>query len=201
MLDDQGAPTKPAVAGELVLRSRYLASGDWRDGRLVADRLPPDPADPSLRIFRTGDLVKLSRDGAFIPMGRKDRQIKIRGQRVEPTEIEAALRAWREVRDAVVLPQHDGTELRLLAFVVPRAGSLDADGSDALVAALRRRLQATLPGAMQPARITVLESLPLLRGGKVDAQALLARDVLAVGHQTGLGRWARRWRRYRPGAR
>ncbi len=169
IVDDSGRRCRTGEAGELLIRSRYNALGEWRDGRLVPGALEPDPHDGRLRIFRTGDIARCHADGIFVVLGRADRMLKVNGQRLEPAEIEAVLRRSAAVRQAEALVyQHRGAP-RLIAFVVPRG----APAPD-LVARLRAELRAALPDFMMPARICLLASVPALASGKVDTQALLA---------------------------
>ncbi|HYM32689.1 MAG TPA: AMP-binding protein [Candidatus Cybelea sp.] len=154
--------------GELVLRSRYVALGEWEHGRLASGRVLPDPIDVKRRILRTGDVVRLRPDGLLQVLGRVDRQVKINGQRVEPAEIENAVRRVSGVANAAVAVRRNGEETNLLAFVV--ASNLD---DSALLDRIRRAIRVSLPNYMQPARVLLVEELPLLPGGKVDHQALL----------------------------
>lgn len=170
ILDDNGAPTPAGQTGELWIRSRYTAIGEWEDGACVPSRLPPD-GDQGARRYAMGDLVRLREDGVFVVVGRKDRQIKLDGYRVEPVEIEAILRAESEVLDATVLPLSVGGTKQLVAFVA--AGISPSIG---LAAHLRSVLDARLPPAMRPRRLHVLEALPLLSGNKIDVEALMRMD-------------------------
>jgi amino acid adenylation domain-containing protein len=171
VLDEDDRPVGFEETGELVTRSRFTALGEWRGGHVVPGRFTRDPSDPSLRILRTGDLVRVRRDGVIVVVGRKDRQVKIRGMRVEPYEIESALRRSPAVLDAAVVARHDGEDATLVAFVVLRS-----DEGERAIEALRTHLRASLPAYMQPARIIPLAALPLLPGHKVDTDALLALD-------------------------
>lgn len=169
ILDDEGRSCAPGEAGELVIRSRYNALGEWVGGRLVPGRLEPDPSDPTCRIYRTGDIARCHADGVFVVLGRKDRMMKVNGQRFEPAEIEAVLRRSPGVKRAeVVVSSLDGPA-RPLAFVVPADGA-----APRLTGALREALRASLPSFMMPLRIVLVSAVPLLPGGKVDAAALLA---------------------------
>ncbi|MEJ0020128.1 MAG: AMP-binding protein [Acetobacteraceae bacterium] len=170
VVDDEGKPCPPGVPGELVVRSRYNALGEWRDGRCEPGRLIPDPADPGQRIYFTGDLARQASDGAYVVLGRKDRQLNINGQRVEPMEIEAVIREAPGVQDAVVLARTVDKATILMAFVTARPG-IGAGVADTV----RQALQHRLPGHMVPARIDVMCELPRLPGGKVDMVTLLAR--------------------------
>jgi amino acid adenylation domain-containing protein len=175
---DDGLPVAPGEAGELIVRSRYLALGQWQDGRLQAGAFLPDPNDPSMRILRTGDLVKLRADGLWELIGRKDRQIKIRGQRIDPGEVEAALRSCADVSDAAMIARRDGEEVVAVAYVVPRA-TADAGLADAL----KSVLDARVPRHMHPADIRLLDAIPQLRSFKPDILALEKLDKGALAQQ------------------
>ena len=130
-----------------------------------------DPDDQSTRLYRTGDVGRLSADGCLQHLGRKDFQVKIRGQRVEVAEIEMALLALDTVKETVVVAQHDTPDApRLIAYVVPY--HLAAPESHAL----RHALRSTLPDYMIPSAFVMLDRLPLTPTGKVDRQALPAPD-------------------------
>jgi acyl-coenzyme A synthetase/AMP-(fatty) acid ligase len=167
ILNEDGRPVEFGAIGELMLRSRYIALGEWQGGRLVPGRMTPAPGRPGWRIFRTGDLVRLQADGMLRVVGRADRQIKINGIRIEPAEIEAVLRAEPGITDAVVVVCAEATSVTLHGFVVSTAA--DHPG---LIAALRKRMAAALSGVMRPSRLTVLDRLPALPSGKVDIVAL-----------------------------
>ena len=165
LLDEAGAPTPAGSPGEMVLRGRHIALGEWQRGRLVPGRMTPGPDNPGQRIFRTGDIMRFEPSGLLRFVGRADRQIKVNGVRIEPAEIEAVLRRTEGVTDAAVVADETG---RLVAFVV-------AAHTGTLRATLAGHLRASLPAALRPARITVLPALPLLPSGKPDLQALQAR--------------------------
>src|SRR5581483_2613828 len=122
-----------------------------------------------LAIHHTGDLAVLAPDGLFTVIGRRDRQVKIRGNRVEPAEIEEALRNLREVKEAAVVARPREADPELVAFIVP---------AEPPTAELREKIacemHTALPAHMVPGRFVFRTSLPLLPGGKVDTQALLA---------------------------
>ena len=170
IVDEDGASVAPGEAGELVVRSPYVALGRWVDGRCASDSFPADPNDPSCRILRTGDLVRLRSDGLIDLIGRKDRQIKIRGQRAEPGELEAALRRQSGVRDAAVFPRRIGKNWWLIAYVVPEELSGD------LAATLKNNLRLVLPAALQPQRIHLIGEIPRLASAKLDVKALQTLD-------------------------
>lgn len=171
LLDEHGTALPPAAiaageAGELVLRSPWAASGEWQAGRCVPGRFLADPADPSLTIVRTGDLVRLRPDGLLHFAGRGDRMVKIHGQRVEPAEIEAALRKLPAIQEASVLATRAAEQAQLVAFVQGRGALPDVAET---LAALRQKL----PSYMVPARLVALEEFPRLPNGKLDLIALL----------------------------
>jgi amino acid adenylation domain-containing protein len=169
VVDDDGRAVAPGETGELVVRSRYLAAGHWQDGRLQPGPFLRDPDDPSLRILRTGDMVKLRGDGLWELIGRKDRQVKIRGLRIDVGEVEAALRSCEDVADVAVIARRQGEEVSALtAFVAPR----DPD----LLPALKRALHERVPQYMHPADIRLLDAIPQLPGFKPDIVTLEKLD-------------------------
>jgi acyl-coenzyme A synthetase/AMP-(fatty) acid ligase len=168
IVDEDGRPCPPGEVGELWMRTRYAALGEWQDGRVVPGRIEPDPIDPSLRVFRTGDLARLTPDGAIVVLGRKDRMLKVNGMRVELAEVEAALRRSPEVAQAAVVARQSGGRVLLAGFVVP------ADTAQpGIETRLREALVQHLPAHMRPARIVAIGTMPLLPGGKRDEGALL----------------------------
>ena len=157
------------VAGELYLGGVGLGRGYHGRPGLTAERFVADPFDADgARLYRTGDLVRWNAQGQLEYLGRLDHQVKIRGQRIELGEVEAALLAQADVHEAVVVARAAlaGPGLRLVAYISPRPGR-EVD-----VAALREALAATLPDAMRPSAIVELETLPLSANGKVDRRAL-----------------------------
>jgi acyl-coenzyme A synthetase/AMP-(fatty) acid ligase len=169
IVDETGAPCARGEIGELLVCSRYNALGEFIDGRLVAGRLEPDPLDAMRRIYRSGDLARCDRDGIFVVVGRRDRMAKINGQRVEPAEIENVLRRHPAVDNAEVLTHTRANGTALMAFVVAMAGR-----ATGLESTLRAELRRLLPGYMVPARVVLVDAMPLLPGGKIDVQALRA---------------------------
>jgi acyl-coenzyme A synthetase/AMP-(fatty) acid ligase/thioesterase domain-containing protein len=168
-IEDDGATDG---AGELVVRSRYLALGYWQGGHLHAGPFQTDPADPAVRILHTGDRIRLRPDGLVEMTGRTDGQIKMRGVRVDLAEVEAALRSCAEVADAAVIPRRQNEDVvALVAYVVPRGAPSVTFEND-----LRTGLVKRLPRRMCPAQFRVVEALPRLRGFKTDYQALALLD-------------------------
>ena len=171
IIDDSRDVCPPGVAGELILRSYHSALGEWEGGRLVPGRLQPDPADPRYRIYHTGDIARYREDGVFVALGRKDRMLKINGQRVEPAEIETVLGRMPEVAEAVGIARQSDTRTTLVAFVIPATNQASPP------AQLREQLRSLLPASMIPARIRMVTAVPLLPGGKRDEAALMALDA------------------------
>lgn len=181
LLGDDEEQVAAGEAGELVVRSRYLALGYWQDGKLEPGPFLPDPEDPRARIMRTGDLIRLRADGLAEMLGRKDRQIKIRGLRVDLGQIEAALRDCGSVADAAVIARRqDGEVGALIAFVVPR------DPEDArLVDGVREALAARLPRHMRPAHIRRIDAIPRLPSFKSDLKTLEEIDRREATEEEG----------------
>jgi acyl carrier protein len=173
VIDENGAPTPAGEVGELLVRSRYVALGTWTDGPREATNIQSDPGDQSLRILHTGDLVRRRPDGLYDRIGRKDRQVKIRGTRVELDGVEAAIRRHDCVRDVAVLARLDGESnaARLVAYVQLD----DAAGAElSAVAAMMRRI---VPSHMQPGRYYATPTIPRLLSSKLDGGALRAMDL------------------------
>lgn len=168
LLDDEGRPCAPGEIGELIVRSRRVALGEWRDGQVMPDRFQRDPTDPTKRIYRTGDLARFCPDGVMVAHGRKDRMIKIRGQRVEPAVVETAIRDVPGVADAVVAAQQTGGDIRIYGFVVPKP-----QAGAGLLAEVQGALKTTLPSYMRPSDVMLVDSLPTNAAGKVDVKSLL----------------------------
>ena len=167
LLDEMGREAQPGQVGEIAVRSAYLAQGYWRRPELTAERFLADPAGGEQRTYLTGDLGRLREDGCLEHLGRADRQVKVRGFRIEPAEIEAALRNLDAIADAAVVARPDaGGNARLIAYVMP-AGLASVDAI-----ALRRGLREVLPESMIPAAFVALDKLPLTPTGKVDRDAL-----------------------------
>ncbi|MFI9769612.1 amino acid adenylation domain-containing protein [Streptomyces sp. NPDC052415] len=169
VIGPEGEPRGPGGTGELLIGGIGLSAGYLGEpGLTQAAFIERD----GCRWYRSGDRVEVLPDGALRFVGRLDDQVKIRGHRVEPGEVEAVLRGRADVAQAVVLAGAG----RLSAFVVLR----DTEGGTAVDAVtLRRHLARTLPPYMVPARITLLDTLPLTGTGKVDRRALLAAPVEA----------------------
>ncbi|HEU0077087.1 MAG TPA: condensation domain-containing protein, partial [Longimicrobiaceae bacterium] len=176
LLDAEGEPVPPGVPGELCVGGAGVARGYLGRPGLTAEKFVPDPfsGEPGARLYRSGDLGRRLAAGGVEYLGRIDQQVKVRGFRIEPGEIEAALALHPGVREAAVLVEEDGEDRRLVAFV--------AAGEDEPPAAagLRAFLAERLPEHMVPAAFELLDALPLTVHGKVDRRALLARPRTAA---------------------
>jgi amino acid adenylation domain-containing protein len=155
------------AAGELALAGSQLARGYVGRPDETAARFVPDPFARGERMYRTGDLARWNAAGELEFLGRIDRQVKVRGFRVELEEVEAVLRRDAAVRQAAVTVREDDRGKALVAFVVPADPAGGADG-------LAERARATLPAAAVPSEFHVMESLPVNRVGKVDTRRLEA---------------------------
>ncbi len=164
VLGRHGELAPPGAAGELVIGGQGLARGYRGRPDLTAERFVPDPhGEPGARLYRTGDLARRLPDGALDHLGRIDRQVKLRGVRIEVGEIEAVLGEHPAVRQCTVIAVGARpADRRLVAYVTPAAGH-EPSRED-----LRGYLKKTLPAAMVPAAVVVLDRLPLLPSGKVD---------------------------------
>ncbi|MDQ3288578.1 MAG: AMP-binding protein [Pseudomonadota bacterium] len=161
----------PGSAGQLHLAGAGVARGYHRRPELEAERFFDLPmGGAGRRVYATGDLVRQQEDGQLEYLGRNDFQVKIRGHRIEPGEVEIALRAQAGVSDAVVLPRADGAGAQALVGYVVAAAPGTAGAASALKASLRR----LLPEYMVPDRFVWLDALPLTPNGKVDRHALPA---------------------------
>ena len=176
VLDERLMPVPVGVVGEVCLAGRGVARGYLDQPRLTARSFRPDPwsDEPGARLYRTGDLGRWREGGGLELIGRNDNQVKIRGFRVECGEIEAVLRAHRDVRQAAVAAATRAGELALVAYIVPRRGSAAAQPGTDLLEELRPHLRAALPDYMIPALVVALPALPLTPNAKVDRSALPA---------------------------
>ena len=168
LLDGELEPVPAGVPGELHIGGAGQARGYLNDPVATAQRFVPDPyGEPGARLYRTGDLGRLLPDGAIDFVGRTDGQLKIRGYRVEPGEIEAALTGLDAVREAAVVAREGaGGHPVLVAYVVA------ADGHRPDSALLRDGLAGRLPAFMVPSAFVVLDALPRTSNDKLDRAAL-----------------------------
>ncbi|HLG54210.1 MAG TPA: amino acid adenylation domain-containing protein, partial [Vicinamibacterales bacterium] len=176
VLDSRLAPVPAGIPGELYLAGMGLARGYLDQAALTAERFVANPYGlPGTRMYRTGDLVKWRDDGRLTFVGRVDQQAKIRGFRVEPGEIEAALRDVSGTSDVVVVTRDDERgQPRLVGYVL-RRGAAAVDGRG-----LRVALADRLPSYLVPAAVVALDAWPLTVTGKLDRQALPAPEYEPV---------------------
>ncbi len=170
VLDGRGQLLPVGVVGELYLGGEGLARGYVGDAAQTAEKFVPNPYARSAgaRLYRTGDLVRWRSDGELEFIGRVDEQVKLRGYRIEPGEIEQALREHEAVQDTIVVIREDEAEgKRLVAYVVADAVSVSVND-------LRAHLRERLPEYMVPSSFEYLKQLPLNANGKVDREALPA---------------------------
>jgi acyl carrier protein len=155
------------MLAELWLGGSSVARGYVGDPMSTADRFRPDPRAerPGSRAYRTGDLVRLNPQGAAVYVGRNDDQTKVRGIRIEPGEVDRELRALPGVVYAITLAVEDGLGRRLESWVV---GNKAQDPASIIIA-----LRDLLPEPMVPAKLHMLEAIPITAGGKPDRAALL----------------------------
>ncbi|HEV7589708.1 MAG TPA: non-ribosomal peptide synthetase, partial [Longimicrobium sp.] len=188
LLDKRGAPVPLGIPGELCIGGVQVGRGYWRRPALTAERFVPDALShvPGARMYRTGDLARwresaevrgdertpaLPHSRTFVVeyLGRTDFQVKLRGFRIEPGEVESALAAHPAVREAVAAVREDAPgDPRLVAWIVPAATEAPPP------AVLRAWLAERLPEHLVPSAIVALPSLPLLPNGKTDRRALPA---------------------------
>ncbi|MFC9491727.1 phosphopantetheine-binding protein, partial [Streptomyces hydrogenans] len=168
LLDERLRPVPPGVPGEVYVTGTGLARGYAHQPDVTAGRFVADPYGPAGgRMYRTGDLARYRPDGVLEFDGRVDAQLKVRGFRIEPAEVEAVLTGHPDVTHATVT----GDGERLIGYLVP---------ADVDAAAVRAHAARTLPDHMVPSVFVTLDRLPLTGNGKVDRKALPAPDPSAA---------------------
>lgn len=185
VVDEQLREVAPGEPGELLIGGPGVALGYLDQPELTAERFVADPQRPGERVYRTGDIVRLDGDGLLHFVGRRDGQVKIRGQRVEVGEVSAVLRTHPEVADAAVeAVRGPGGDFELIAFVVAQTDT----------ATLAQYARERLTTAMVPRRFVRLDRLPTGLTDKVDREALrqlaeidLPEDPVAAAWTRALG--------------
>ena len=167
VVDGRSRLVPPGAVGELLVAGVGVARGYVGDEAATAAAFVEHPYRPGARAYRTGDLVRRDSAGDVTFVGRRDGQVKVRGYRVEPQEIEVALTKHPDVRRAAVVLRHDlAAEPTLVGYVVTQVNPSPTEAS------LREHLAALLPEHMVPSRLVDLDTLPLRANGKLDVQAL-----------------------------
>jgi acyl carrier protein len=181
LLGDNGQEVGFNQVGEIAIKSRYLSPCYWHQPDLTRAKFLPDPNGGEERTFLSGDLGFMLADGCLYHVGRRDFQVKIRGNRIEFGEVETALLALDAIKDAVVIATDRAGDKRLAAYIVP------ANKPPPSVAALRRALGEKLPDHMIPSAFVLLDAMPLTPNGKIDRRALpkpgKARPELQVAYE------------------
>lgn len=182
ILDSKRRLVPPGVTGELYIGGAGLARGYLGQPQLTAERFVPNPfsANPADRLYRTGDRVRLRQDGNLEFIGRLDRQVKVRGHRIELEEIESVLERYPDVAECVISAREDTPgDVKLVAYLVPKTPGQTFDGE------LKGFLRLLLPDYMLPSAYVVLDRLPLTANGKVDRDALPIPTVgVRTSHET-----------------
>jgi amino acid adenylation domain-containing protein len=167
LLDPDGSPVPPGEAGEIAVRSRYLADGYWRQEELTRSKFLPDPEGARRRIFLTGDMGRLLPDGSLLYTGRKDNIVRVRGFNIQLEAVESALRRLPGILEAAATSHSiGGGDKRLVAYLVSGAGGT------ASVREIRNELIARLPAYMIPTMYVFVDALPRTPMDRVDHAAL-----------------------------
>ncbi|MEO8153077.1 MAG: amino acid adenylation domain-containing protein [Rhizobacter sp.] len=178
LLDRHGEPVPTGTAGELHIGGEGVARGYLNRPELTAERFVADPfaGTHGARMYKTGDLARHRPDGRIVYLGRNDFQIKLRGFRIEPGEIEVRLAQHPGVREAVVVVREDVPgDRRLVAYFTPRTNGIAVDP-----AALREHLSTRLPDYMVPSAFVALDTIPVTSNRKLDRDALPAPQAGAL---------------------
>ena len=170
LCDDQGRDVAQGATGDIIVQSRFLSPGYWRNAPLTDKHFSTASNDSAFRRYRTGDMGRITNDGLLDFVGRKNDRVKIQGHSVELAEIKAALLQQPDVGGAAVFTKTDArSEDQIVACIIPRASRVP-DSS-----AVRHALRRTLPAHMIPAAIAIFDEFPLTPTGKPDHQEMMAR--------------------------
>ncbi|MBV7338440.1 amino acid adenylation domain-containing protein [Chloroflexi bacterium TSY] len=185
-LDSYGQPVPTGVAGELHIGGDGVAQGYLNRPELTAEKfitISLDPQANPVRLYKSGDMARWLPDGQIELLGRMDHQIKIRGFRVEPSEVEAVLDRHPAVEEAVMVARTaQNGQLGLVAYIIPMGQRGNGSNAKADAATLRDYLKRQVPEYMVPSAFILLDELPLTPNGKVDRKALAAMPTDDIGH-------------------
>lgn len=197
LLDPWLSPVPVGVPGEICVGGIQVGRGYLHRPELTAEKFVPNPfgaaagdggsapaeaAGTELRLYRTGDLGRYREDGTLEFLGRVDHQVKIRGVRIEPGEIEAQILLYPGVAQTLVMARGDGAGgKRLVAYLVREAGAAESDPG--FLDGLRQHLSAALPNTMMPGAFVLLDAMPLGRNGKIDRKVLPEPDMSTQGNR------------------
>lgn len=180
LLDSQQKRVPYGEIGELYIGGDGVSRGYWNRPDLTAGRFLTLPAISGARLYRTGDLARYLPDGNIDFVGRSDYQVKIRGHRIEPAEIEFALEQCPGVRQAVVLPRAEPNgDQRLVAFLIP----VNVAPATTAGSTLRRELESRLPEYMIPSSFVWIDAFPLTANGKINRKELLNAPIPVLSTQ------------------
>ncbi len=164
ILDKNQQPVPIGTPGEIYIGGDNVARGYYKRKTLTEERFIPDPFDPEVRLFKSGDMGKWLPDGNILYLDRADDMVKIRGFRIEPKEVETTLNSYRFVERSVVVARSKGAEKTLFAYLIAKP--------ELSVERLKKYLRERLPGYMIPSRFIKVDSFPLTENGKIDRDAL-----------------------------
>jgi len=172
LVNEHGEPVCDGEIGEIMVRSRCLSAGYWRNPVSTAELFSQSETDRGLRTFRTGDLAKRSRNGTLQFMGRNDPRLKIRGNRIETSEVaDVLLRQPAVEQVALCAVDGKGDNTQMIAYVVIRRGRVTSARD------LRRAMRAVLPEHAVPSRFVFVDRFPLTPHGKIDLERLRHNDL------------------------
>jgi amino acid adenylation domain-containing protein len=174
LVDEEGEEVHGYGAGELVIKSRQVALGYWKNAEQTAAVF--SESDGGCREYRTGDWVRRLIDGSLEYLGRQDQQVKVRGQRVELGEIEWHLKQHESIREAVVdlAPQEEMGEVQLVAYLIEKGGAGELSEES-----VRRYLREKAPESLQPSIVMIVREIPLTTSGKLD-RLRLRKEARAI---------------------
>ncbi|OTA19603.1 PvdJ [Xenorhabdus beddingii] len=186
VLNERGCHQPPGVRGELFIGGEGVAKGYWQRPDLTASAFIEDTISnvKGGRLYKTGDLACFTKENKLLCLGRKDKQIKLRGYRIEPEEIESWIKQVSDIDKAVVVIEKQPHE-RLCGYLVTAAMFTGNTGQ--LIDKVKQHLQGQLPNYMIPTQWRVIESIPYTMSNKIDTAALLALGQSPCSPETAAG--------------